>query len=92
MTHLKTFIMKKSILKSMTALLFMSLLTISCNKSTDSDASNNSSESEDTAKAKHPDSAFSDSTDLEKVDAARMSDGKDAVQGEVVPPNSSEQK
>lgn len=76
----------------MMALLFMSLLTISCNKSTNSDASNNSTESKNTAKANNFDSAFSDSTDLEKVDAARMSDGKDAVQGEVVPPTSSEQK
>jgi len=88
--------MKITILKNMMALLFASVCAISCNSRTETEGGiesdiENPPTSQDSVTSYKNTESVGDTANMKKVDATRMSDGKDSVTGEVTPPNAQKQ-
>jgi len=88
--------MKISILKNMMALLFASVFAIACNSKTETEGGiesdiENPPTSQDSVSSYKDSGSKGDTANMKKVDATRMSDGKDSVKGEITPPNAQKQ-
>lgn len=88
--------MKNSFLKNTAAMLFASLCFASCNtRNSEGDGIEsdieNPSTSTDSVTAAGTSGNSQDTSHLKSVDATRLSDGKDSVEGEITPPNAKEQ-
>jgi len=84
--------MKKSILKSTIAMIFVAMLAVSCNKTNTTESDMESDiENATTSQDSITSDTSSDTANLKNVDATRLSNGKDSVNGEVTPPNAREQ-
>ena len=84
--------MKNSIVRITSALFFVSALSVSCGKSNQGGADDSGSvEAEEVTTTETQTATPEDTANAKKVDATRMSNGKDSVDGEVTPPNANKQ-
>ena len=84
--------MKNSTVRITSALFFASALFVSCGKNNQGGADDSGSvETEEVTTTATQTATPEDTANAKKVDATRMSNGKDSVDGEVTPPNATKQ-